>query len=154
MPSNTKSLLMAENAALRARLAEREDETANRPSGDGGVLPESEIVESKRIRDALKVSEVRYRRLFETAKDGILILDADTGRITDANPFLRDMLGVFPRRTARQEALGNRPIQGHRRQPGRLQQTAEEEVYPLRQPAAGNQGTGKSMWSSSAMSTG
>ena len=37
--------------------------------------------------------ETRYRRLFETAKDGILILDADTGRITDANPFLQDMLG-------------------------------------------------------------
>ncbi|HSB45285.1 MAG TPA: PAS domain-containing sensor histidine kinase, partial [Nitrospira sp.] len=43
--------------------------------------------------DALKASEVRYRRLFETAKDGILILDADTGRIIDANPFLRDLLG-------------------------------------------------------------
>jgi diguanylate cyclase (GGDEF)-like protein/PAS domain S-box-containing protein len=41
----------------------------------------------------IKASEVRYRRLFETAKDGILILDGDTGRITDANPFLQDMLG-------------------------------------------------------------
>ena len=41
----------------------------------------------------LKQSEDRYRRLFETAKDGILILDGDTGRITDANPFLQDMLG-------------------------------------------------------------
>jgi len=84
---------MAENAALRARLAKLEDKTANRPSGDGGVLTESDIAERKRILDALKVSEVRYRRLFETAKDGILILDADTGRITDANPFLRDLLG-------------------------------------------------------------
>ena len=28
----------------------------------------------------LEESEVRYRRLFETAKDGILILDGDTGR--------------------------------------------------------------------------
>ena len=44
-------------------------------------------------RSALKVSEVRYRRLFETAKDGILILDADTGRIADANPFLQNLLG-------------------------------------------------------------
>jgi diguanylate cyclase (GGDEF)-like protein/PAS domain S-box-containing protein len=40
-----------------------------------------------------KESESRYRRLFETAKDGILILDGDTGRIADANPFLQDMLG-------------------------------------------------------------
>jgi diguanylate cyclase (GGDEF)-like protein/PAS domain S-box-containing protein len=41
----------------------------------------------------LKDSEVRYRRLFETAKDGILILDGDTGRIVDANPFIQDLLG-------------------------------------------------------------
>jgi PAS domain-containing protein len=38
-------------------------------------------------------SETRYRRLFETAQDGILILDADTGQIDDVNPFLIDMLG-------------------------------------------------------------
>jgi PAS domain S-box-containing protein len=41
----------------------------------------------------LSASEARYRRLFETAKDGILILDAKTGRITDSNPFLEEMLG-------------------------------------------------------------
>ena len=40
-----------------------------------------------------RASELRYRRLFETAKDGIILLDADTGRITDVNPFLQDMLG-------------------------------------------------------------
>jgi PAS domain S-box-containing protein len=39
------------------------------------------------------VSETQYRRLFETAQDGIFILDADTGRILDANPFLVEMLG-------------------------------------------------------------
>jgi two-component system CheB/CheR fusion protein len=43
--------------------------------------------------ESLRASEVRYRRLFETAKDGIFLLDADTGRITDVNPFLEDMLG-------------------------------------------------------------
>ncbi|MEI6874524.1 MAG: PAS domain S-box protein [Spirochaetota bacterium] len=43
--------------------------------------------------EALRVSEVRYRRLFETAKDGILILDAETGRILDVNPSLIGMLG-------------------------------------------------------------
>jgi PAS domain S-box-containing protein len=45
------------------------------------------------IEEALRKSEVRYRRLFETAKDGILILDANTGAIVDANPFLLDLLG-------------------------------------------------------------
>src|SRR5579859_2945617 len=39
------------------------------------------------------VSEERYRRLFETAQDGILILEAETGRVTDANPFLVKLLG-------------------------------------------------------------
>ena len=42
---------------------------------------------------ALRDSEIRYRRLFETAKDGILILDTDSGRITDANPFMSELLG-------------------------------------------------------------
>ena len=93
MPQKTKSHLIAENAALRARLAEQVDKSANRPSGKAGELPEYAIAERKRIEDALKASEVRYRRLFETAKDGILILDAATGRITDANPFLQDLLG-------------------------------------------------------------
>ncbi len=45
------------------------------------------------IADALKVSELRYRRLFEAARDGILILDAETGKITDANPFMAELLG-------------------------------------------------------------
>src|SRR3990170_7773668 len=103
MPSKTKSHLREENATLRARLAEREDKLANRPSGKGGELPESAVTERKRIEDALKASAVRYRRLFETAKDGILILDADTGRITDANPFLQYLLGY-----SHAELLGKR----------------------------------------------
>jgi len=37
--------------------------------------------------------ELRYRRLFETAQDGILILDFDTGLIEDANPFIINLLG-------------------------------------------------------------
>jgi PAS domain S-box-containing protein len=45
------------------------------------------------LDQALKDSELRYRRLFETALDGILILDAQTGAITDVNPFLIDLLG-------------------------------------------------------------
>ena len=45
------------------------------------------------IVQTLKDSELQYRRLFEAAQDGILILDAKTGAITDVNPFLIDMLG-------------------------------------------------------------
>ncbi len=65
-------------------------------------MEETEIViERNRKRNKSHDSETRYRRLFETAKDGIIILDGDTGRITDANPFLQDMLGY-----SLQELLG------------------------------------------------
>jgi PAS domain S-box-containing protein len=46
--------------------------------------------------ESLALSEVRYRRLFETAQDGILIVDAKSGHVFDANPFLTDLLG-YPR---------------------------------------------------------
>src|SRR6266852_4083369 len=52
-----------------------------------------EATEPKHSEEALRASELRYRRLFETAKDGILILDAQTGQITDVNPFLVNLLG-------------------------------------------------------------
>lgn len=42
---------------------------------------------------SLAQSELRYRRLFEAAQDGILILDAQTGAITDVNPYMVSMLG-------------------------------------------------------------
>ena len=44
-------------------------------------------------KDTLVASEIRYRRLFESTKDGILILDAETGMIVDVNPFLIELLG-------------------------------------------------------------
>jgi diguanylate cyclase (GGDEF)-like protein/PAS domain S-box-containing protein len=47
----------------------------------------------KSNRLSLQDSELRYRRLFETAQDGILILDAESGLITDVNPYLIGMLG-------------------------------------------------------------
>jgi PAS domain S-box-containing protein len=42
---------------------------------------------------ALRTSEIRYRRLFEAARDGILILNAATLEITDVNPFMTELLG-------------------------------------------------------------
>jgi PAS domain S-box-containing protein len=49
--------------------------------------------EERRSESQLRDSEVRFRRLFETAKDGILILDASNGKITEANPFMTELLG-------------------------------------------------------------
>ena len=53
----------------------------------------TDIHDIKLAEMALMDSEIRYRRLFETAKDGILILDTESGRITDANPFMSELLG-------------------------------------------------------------
>jgi len=50
---------------------------------------------------ALQTSEVRYRRLFQTAKDGILILDGRMLTVIDANPFMTELLGY-----AREELIG------------------------------------------------
>lgn len=47
----------------------------------------------KQLEEKLMASEVRYRRLFETSKDGIIILDGYSGQIIDINPFLTEMLG-------------------------------------------------------------
>jgi len=52
-----------------------------------------DITQRRHADKALQTSEARYRRLFETAKDGILLLDFETGQITDVNPFLIEMLG-------------------------------------------------------------
>ena len=52
-----------------------------------------DITQRRHAKEALRDSENRYQRLFETAKDGILILDFETGQIADVNPFLIEMLG-------------------------------------------------------------
>ncbi len=56
-----------------------------------------------REEHAIRASEVRYRRLFETAQDGILILDAESGQVVDANPFMKDLLGY-----SQEEFLGKK----------------------------------------------
>ena len=68
-----------------------EDQPDQLPSNQ--TQPENNGGGRQQIEAALVASEVRYRRLFETAKDGILLLDAETGQIADANPFLQELLG-------------------------------------------------------------
>ncbi|HSR12765.1 MAG TPA: sigma 54-interacting transcriptional regulator, partial [Thermodesulfobacteriota bacterium] len=57
------------------------------------LLALEDVTDRRKSEEALKISEIRYRRLFESAQDGILILDAETGQISDVNPFLEEMLG-------------------------------------------------------------
>ena len=73
---------------LNARRIYREGQGTDRI-----LLALEDITDHKRSEEALKISETRYRRLFESAQDGILILDAETGQISDVNPFLVEMLG-------------------------------------------------------------
>ncbi len=56
-------------------------------------LLKQSLLEKAGVEEALQESEKRYRRLFESAKDGILILDADTDKVVDINPFLIQLLG-------------------------------------------------------------
>jgi PAS domain S-box-containing protein len=89
-------------------------------------------------QEKLRVSEIRYRRLFESARDGILILDALTRKITDVNPFMVQLLGY-----SRAEFLGKElwdlPASRRADQRRRFSRAAGERVYPLRRLAAADQ---------------
>ncbi len=60
------------------------------------LLAIEDITDRRRMAHAVATSEVRYRRLFEAARDGILLLDPDSRKIIDANPFMVELLG-YPR---------------------------------------------------------
>jgi two-component system cell cycle sensor histidine kinase/response regulator CckA len=60
---------------------------------EDGLLVYTVVRENQQRVEELRMSEVRFRRLFETAKDAILLLDASTGQIRDVNRFLIEMLG-------------------------------------------------------------
>ena len=68
---------------------------ARRLPGPGGkhftLVAFDDITESKRA------AEARYRRLFESARDGILLINADSGEIVDLNPFTEQLLGYDAR---------------------------------------------------------
>jgi PAS domain S-box-containing protein len=53
----------------------------------------SDLTDRRRVSEELRASETRYRRLFEAAHDGVLLLDPATRKITDANPFMTRLLG-------------------------------------------------------------
>lgn len=67
------------------------------------LLAIEDVTERHEALQSLEDSELKFRRLFEAAQDGILILDATSGQITEANPFILDILG-----RSRDDVLGKR----------------------------------------------
>ncbi len=53
----------------------------------------ADVTDRKLTESKLRDSEIRYRRLFEAAQDGVLLVDPGTRKITDANPFMSMLLG-------------------------------------------------------------
>src|SRR2546428_456512 len=70
------------------------DETNNPPSASLGG----------RERESLRSSETRYRRLFEAARDGILIVDTASRKITDVNPYMSELFGYSPAELLRRDS--------------------------------------------------
>jgi PAS domain S-box-containing protein len=95
--------LKATNSSLMQMTLELEDRIAKRTAEleSANATLRQEIAERRQADAALRATEVRYRRLFEAAQDGILILDGDTGQVVDANPFMKDLLGY-----SQEEMLG------------------------------------------------
>jgi len=86
----------------------------------------------------LGASEARYRRLFETAQDAILILEEDSGKIMDANPFVIDLLGYSLDELIGKE-LWEIGLFRDKRQSKAAMPTAGGRLHPLRGHAARNQ---------------
>jgi PAS domain S-box-containing protein len=95
----------AEQAAIRKEQSQTKADQANTSLAQAATQSEQNKTrtaqaETQTAQDrtwtmdqALRASELSYRRLFEAAQDGILLLDVDTGRITDVNHFLIELLG-------------------------------------------------------------
>ena len=85
-----RHLTPEQSAAMKtlARQVTNQFELAHRVAAQERLMAERE-----QAADTLKMTELRYRRLFEAARDGILILDDKTAKITNANPFMGELLG-------------------------------------------------------------
>jgi len=83
--TTVENQLRLANVALNHRIAVLEDGLLEKDKNHKD-LEETSV-------EALQDSEIRYRRLFESAQDGILILDAESGKVVDVNPYLLHLLG-------------------------------------------------------------
>ncbi len=96
VPAVRRALAEAEEHRARKQAEEELRETHRTLEGRVMIRTaelEAEMEVRKKTQEALQDSEKRYRRLFEASKEGVLILDADTGKVVDVNPFLLQLLG-------------------------------------------------------------
>lgn len=83
-----------ENANLATRIVTLDARRS--PSGLECCAIMQDITSRRQAQEGMRISELRYRRLFEAAHDGVLIIQPDTSKIIDANPFMTRLLG-YPR---------------------------------------------------------
>ena len=76
------------------------------------VLFIDDITERTESHAVMRSSEIRYRRLFEAARDGILILDPEYPKNHRRQSIHVGIVGLSARRIAGQGTMGNRPAQG------------------------------------------
>ena len=91
--TNVEMMIVPKHGEPRVVMASARPITDSEGRNLGAVAAFHDITAHKLAKDGLWTSEIRYRRLFEEAHDGILILDADSGEIEDVNPYLTDLLG-------------------------------------------------------------
>jgi len=65
----------------------------NRPTVNGFISSMHDITERKKMEEALRESEEKYRKQFEEALDAIFVVDAETGIIVDCNRATSELVG-------------------------------------------------------------
>lgn len=88
-PFQTEELLARVRTHLSLRNAQRNLAAKN-------ARLEMEMAARHNAEMNLKRTEVSYRRLFETAPDGLMLVDAQSGEVFDANPAALDMFSTDP----------------------------------------------------------
>jgi PAS domain-containing protein len=98
-----------------------------------------DITERRTAQAAMRTSEIRYRRLFEAAHDGILIMDPETRKITDANPFMTELLGYPYKELVGKELWEIGLLKDEKASQSGFSRAAKKTFYSIRKPAASKQ---------------
>lgn len=83
------------------------------------------------LEKQLQISELKFRRLFETAQDGILLLDAITGVITDVNPFILKLIGYTHAEIIGKKLWEISPFRDIKANKDAFKELQKKEIYSL-----------------------